>query len=95
MDSSSFYNDLETLGNQFGERMQGAMQQVFRVGDAQANNNDRRNGVEQSASSHVLEFYTPKTLRQVLEYVSIDYVLLNLTIPEWAERMLLEQEESL
>ncbi len=47
-------------------------------------------GVETKASDKVLDYYTPRSLRQVLEYVSIDYVLLGLKVPDWAENMLRE-----
>ena len=56
-------------------------------------------GIETRASSKVARYYTPATVRKVLEYTSVDYILLNLTIPTWAEEMLrldeakLQQEE--
>lgn len=83
---SNFYSDLNKLGNKFGERMTTALDDAFQI--EQGRNASKGKGVERSASSHVLEFYTPKTLRRVLEYVAIDYVRLNITIPDWAERML-------
>jgi len=45
-------------------------------------------GIETRASSKVARYYTPATVWKVLEYTSIDYILLNLTIPPWAEEML-------
>jgi len=55
----------------------------------QARNESKLNeGIERSASSHVIEYYTPKSLRRVLEYMAIDYVMLKLPIPEWAEQIL-------
>lgn len=83
---SNFYSDLNKLGNKFGERMTTALDDAFQI--EQERNASKGKGVEGSASSQVLEFYTPKTLRRVLEYVAIDYVRLNITIPDWAERML-------
>lgn len=50
-------------------------------------------GVETKASDKVKEYYTPRSLRQVLQYVSIDYMLLNMNIPQWAEEMLQEEEK--
>lgn len=50
-------------------------------------------GIETKASDKVLQYYTPKSLRRVLEYVSIDYMLLGLDIPRWAEEMLLREEQ--
>lgn len=81
----TFYQDLERLGNQFGEKLAKGLEQVFFV--SQKINGSNR-GIETSASSHVKEYYTPATVRQVLEYTAIDYKLLDLPIPMWAEQML-------
>lgn len=87
MMDENFYDDLNRLGLRYGKRMTTILDNVFHF--QQARNKSKHNeGIETSASSHVLEFYTPKTLRQVLEYVTIDYYLLNIPIPVWAERML-------
>jgi hypothetical protein len=53
-------------------------------------NTSRTIGVETKAASKVESIYTPHSLRRVLEYTSIDYTMLNIPIPEWAERMLRE-----
>lgn len=45
-----------------------------------------------SSSKHVKEYYTPSSLRKALEYFSIDYMLLNMTIPDWVDEMLLEDD---
>ena len=50
-------------------------------------------GVERQAAAKVLQYYTPKTLRRVLQYVSIDYKLLGIPIPEWAQNMLLNDDD--
>mmetsp|Transcript_41946 Transcript_41946/g.48978 ORF Transcript_41946/g.48978 Transcript_41946/m.48978 type:complete len:403 (+) Transcript_41946:206-1414(+) len=42
------------------------------------------------ASSLVQQYYTPQSVRRVLQYLSIDYTLLDLDIPDWAEDMLAE-----
>eukprot|EP00593_Proboscia_inermis_P005764 CAMPEP_0171324716 /NCGR_PEP_ID=MMETSP0816-20121228/116362_1 /TAXON_ID=420281 /ORGANISM="Proboscia inermis, Strain CCAP1064/1" /LENGTH=97 /DNA_ID=CAMNT_0011823725 /DNA_START=510 /DNA_END=803 /DNA_ORIENTATION=- len=42
------------------------------------------------ASSLVQQYYTPQSVRRVLQYLSIDYTLLDLDIPDWAEEMLAE-----
>lgn len=87
MMDANFYDDLNRLGLRYGERMMNTLENVFHFQQARVENK-RNQGVETSASSHVMEFYTPKTLRKVLEYVAIDYYLLNIPIPAWAERML-------
>jgi hypothetical protein len=49
-------------------------------------------GVETNAAAKVLEYYTPKTVRRVLEFYALDYILLNLSIiPDWAEEMLSQE----
>jgi hypothetical protein len=59
------------------------LQKTPRSSDAKVGNNRTI-----ATSSKVLEYYTPRTVRKVLQYVSIDYVQLNLPIPAWAEEML-------
>ena len=41
----------------------------------------------------LLQYYTPKRVRRVLEYMSIDYVLLGLPIPLWAEELLQQEQQ--
>lgn len=84
----TFYHDMEHLGRQFRGTLPDALEKVFHISDRLNNTNQ---GIETSASSHVLDYYTPKTLRQVLEYFAIDYMLLDIPIPDWAKQVL-EQE---
>ncbi len=93
---SSFYNDLEKLGSRYGGRFETKLKEIFdysskldRVEEEVSNVNV---GIETKASEKVMQYYTPRSLRKVLEYVSIDYALLDLRIPEWAEEMLREDE---
>jgi len=75
------------MGLRYGQGMMNEFDQVFHL--EQARNESKLNqGIERSASSHVMEYYTPKSLRRVLEYMAIDYVMLKLPIPEWAEQIL-------
>jgi hypothetical protein len=83
----AFFQDLEKLGSQFGDKLTEGLEQIFSVSQKL---NDSNQGIETSASSHVKEFYTPATVRQVLEYTAIDYMLLDLPIPNWAETILNE-----
>ena len=48
---------------------------------------------DSKASEKVMQYYTPRSLRKVLEYVSIDYTGLDLKIPDWAEEMLREDQD--
>ncbi|CAB9514276.1 expressed unknown protein [Seminavis robusta] len=84
----NFYNDLDRLSQQFPHGRFGAiLDGIFELEKNLATSAGNI-GVETSASSHVREYYTPATLRRVLEYTAIDYMLLNITIPEWAQQML-------
>jgi len=49
-------------------------------------------GVETGAAGKVLDYYTPHTVRRVLEYYAMDYVTLGLPIPRWADEMLSRAE---
>ena len=92
MMNGSFYRDLERLGQRYGEKDTKRLEQVFDV-QHYLNASTHNHGIETSASSRVLEYYSPKTVRRVLEYTAIDYVLLGIPIPEWAEQMLLEEDD--
>lgn len=78
-----FYLHLERFSNQF-PILKPFMEDQFHL----AQMGDHNNGVETKAASHTESYYTPRTLRKVLEYMSIDYVMLGLPIPRWAEDML-------
>lgn len=45
-------------------------------------------GVETKAAEKTKQYYSPHTVKRVLEYYSIDYVMLDIPIPQWAEEML-------
>jgi hypothetical protein len=49
-------------------------------------------GTETKAPSHVLEYYTPSSLRRVLQYTALDYLTLPIEIPDWAIQMLGQDE---
>jgi hypothetical protein len=83
-----FNADLVTMGKRCGAEMMRALNFTFHLGPRSA-----RKRTETSAVNKVEEFYTPAILRKVLQYTAIDYMTLNLSIPEWAERMLQDEEE--
>ena len=95
----NFYRDLETLGKRHsGTLFQELLHKVFEL-DVKLNNrntttNDKQNnvGVETSAPSHVLEYYTARSIRRVLQYLAIDYTLLDFEVPEWALQMLAAED---
>ena len=50
-------------------------------------------GKETQASNHVKEYYTATSVRRALEYFAIDYVRLNLNVPQWVHEILDEENE--
>ena len=86
--NGDFYRSLSTLGKQFGRKMTTALEDVFQVSN---NINYTNSGKETSAPDHVQEYYSARTIRRVLEYLSIDYIKLNMAVPEWAHEMMLKE----
>lgn len=84
----NFYSDLQRMGRRYGPLISKALNETFSL-----DRGLRRSGTETAAISKVEQFYTPRTLRKVLEYMSLDYVRMNLSIPEWAERMLRDEND--
>jgi hypothetical protein len=89
-----FYADLRAIGQRHGDNFtQQATENAFKVNLRGETNITRMalkkdNDRLRKASKRLEEFYTPRTLRRVLEHMSIDCVKLGLPIPEWAEEML-------
>ena len=89
-----FYEDVHRFGQQYPHftRLHNVLDEVFNLEEhltLSYNTTDQKNvGVETAAASFVKEYYTGRTVRRVLEYMSIDYVRLGLTIPAWAQEML-------
>eukprot|EP00429_Kryptoperidinium_foliaceum_P011283 CAMPEP_0176005242 /NCGR_PEP_ID=MMETSP0120_2-20121206/2105_1 /TAXON_ID=160619 /ORGANISM="Kryptoperidinium foliaceum, Strain CCMP 1326" /LENGTH=350 /DNA_ID=CAMNT_0017337943 /DNA_START=277 /DNA_END=1329 /DNA_ORIENTATION=+ len=85
----NFYRELNRFSQRFPE-LNKPIQEVFKLDEMEDTVNK---GTETQAALQIAKYYTPKTVRRVLEYTSIDYMLLNLTIPHWAEEML-QMDES-
>lgn len=83
----NFYSDLRKMGKLYG--ITDELQNVFHF-----ENQTTNHGVETSASLYVLEYYSPRTVKRVLEYLSMDYLMLNLPIPKWALQMLDQEDMS-
>lgn len=87
-----FLKDLKVMSERYGSKVERALNQVFSFADKINTTND---GIETRAPTKVLQYYNPSSVRKVLEYLSIDYVMLNLTVPAWAEEMLHNDEHRL
>lgn len=97
----NFHDELRRLGRKY--KILPQVREVFRVPrvntttvrekstrEAQVDANKSR-----KASKKILDFFTAKTVRRLLEIFSIDYVHLGMPIPEWAEEMLQEERNSM
>jgi len=82
----NFYHDLGALGDKFGDNMTKALEQVFDVSH-QTRMNTSNVGKETRAPDLVRDYYSGRSIRRVLQYLSIDYVKLNLPVPGWAREM--------
>lgn len=79
-----FQADLRRLREVYPE-LSTRIKKVFNVSDGIIAENY---GVETKAASQTEKFYSPHTVRRVLEYYAIDYVMLDIPIPAWAQNML-------
>lgn len=69
--------------------LESKVREVFKL---EGNENKTSFGTEMQAALHTSDYYTPNTIRKILQYVSIDYKLLNLPIPQWADNILKHDE---
>ena len=65
------------------------IEQAFKM---QGKEDDKSVGTEHQAALHARKYFTPNTIRKVLQYYAIDYTLLGLSIPDWAEDILQQDE---
>eukprot|EP00934_Nitzschia_sp_Nitz4_P008344 Nitzschia sp. Nitz4//scaffold5_size260463//165337//166565//NITZ4_000996-RA/size260463-snap-gene-0.48-mRNA-1//-1//CDS//3329555382//8334//frame0 len=85
-----FYHDLELFTKKYPS-LNESVRNRFALQNRKAKNGTNH-GIEQQASLHVHAYYTPHTVQRVLQYMAIDYVSLNMTIPQWAEDILSTDE---
>jgi Sulfotransferase family len=90
---ADFYRDLERLQTQY-PRLERGIEEIFKLTEHGKAGKINEKGVETGAAGQVMDYYTPHTVRRVLQYYAVDYVMLNLSIPQWAEDMLLEEERT-
>jgi hypothetical protein len=95
-----FYFDLDRMANQFGGQLPNVLNNTFGYGDHVKSGNHENTGKQGSGHAmhtpaKVARFYTARTVRKALEYLSIDYVTLGLEVPEWARQMLREESSSI
>jgi hypothetical protein len=90
----NFMSDLNRMANQFGGPLPDILNDFFGYRSYTTSDNKHVN-VGSSGGRHstrapekVAQFYTAQSLRRALEYVSIDYVVFGLQVPDWAKEML-------
>ena len=80
----TFYQELF----RFIERYPKLKRNVRDVFQLEGKENARNTGTEHKAAVQTHKYFTPNTIRKVLQYYSVDYVLLELDIPQWADDIL-------
>jgi len=95
-----FYFDLNRMANQFGGQLPEILNSTFGYKDHVMIGNHENTGKQGSGHAmhtpaKVARFYTARTVRRALEYLSIDYVMLGLQVPEWARQMLKEESSTI
>mmetsp|Transcript_8224 Transcript_8224/g.16725 ORF Transcript_8224/g.16725 Transcript_8224/m.16725 type:complete len:408 (-) Transcript_8224:1037-2260(-) len=95
-----FYFDLDRMANQFGGQLPEILNSTFGYKDHVMSGNHENTGKQGSGHAmhtpaKVARFYTARTVRRALEYLSIDYVMLGLQVPEWARQMLKEESSTI
>jgi len=95
-----FYFDLDRMATQFGGQLPEILNSTFEYMDHVKSGNHENTGKQGSgdavnAPEKVARFYTARTVRKALEYLSIDYVTLGLEVPEWARQMLREESSTI
>ncbi|KAL7492431.1 hypothetical protein ACHAWT_001579, partial [Skeletonema menzelii] len=95
-----FYFDLDRMGTKYGGQLPEVLNSTFGYMDHVMSGNHENTGKKNNAhATHtptkVARFYTARTVRRALEYLSVDYVMLGLDVPEWAKQMLREESSNM
>jgi len=87
-----FMNDLDRMATTFGGRLPRILNESFNyqtlLKEEKENLGKDNNRHSTHAPAKVAKYYTAGTVRKALEYVSVDYVTLGLSVPDWARDML-------
>jgi hypothetical protein len=85
----SFYQDLERFA-QLYPTLKAEVQLMIR--DKKGEDRKENVGIERQAALYAQQYFTPNTVRKVLQYYAVDYMMLGLDIPQWAEDILKQDE---
>jgi len=93
-----FYFDLERMALKFEGPLSEVLNSTFGYLEHVGKNKHDEPGSGGTHPTHapekVVNFYTARTVRRALEYLSIDYLMLGMEVPAWAKRMLEEDTHS-
>jgi len=94
---TDFYFHIENMATKYGEPLATILNQTFDYRQFTASRGVGKHdniGIHDyygtQAPAKVRQFYTAHSVRRALEYMSIDYILLGLVIPDWAREILRE-----
>ena len=88
------------MANQFGGHLPEILNSTFGYMNQVENDNHENTGKKGSGHAmhtpaKVARFYTARTVRAALEYLSIDYIMLGLKVPDWARQMVREESSNI
>ena len=93
--NEDFYFHLERMGNKFGGNLDNVLDRAFGYKQYTTDRSNKKHQNVGTSNDHgtiaktrVKEFYTAETVRKGLAFMSIDYILLGLDVPDWAKEML-------
>mmetsp|Transcript_14418 Transcript_14418/g.31252 ORF Transcript_14418/g.31252 Transcript_14418/m.31252 type:complete len:99 (-) Transcript_14418:359-655(-) len=88
-----FMAELDRMANRYGGMLPEVLDNTFQYqsklnNESMATNVGSDNSHGTKAPEKVAKYYSARTVRRALEYLSIDYISLGLEIPTWAREML-------
>lgn len=88
----TFMSELNRMSMNYGGLLPETLNDIFdyksQLDKTNNTNVGASNGHGTKAPTKVARYYSPRAVRRALEYLSIDYIALNLEVPEWARDML-------
>ena len=97
MMGKTFMSELDRMATRYGGILPNVLEDAFHYRTKLANETllattttnvgaDNAHGTQ--APSKVYRYYSPRSIRRALEYLSIDYVMLGFDVPDWAKEIL-------
>lgn len=90
-----FMSELDRISTTYGGMLPDTLDQIFdyrsqldKLNSTDGENVGADNAHGTKAPTKVARYYSPRSVRRALEYLSIEYVTLGLEVPDWAREML-------